>query len=537
MNLPPLARDQENPLVAGEGDACLAASAAGGAPTLSSKAALTVLSNILTMVVAAVVQFFVTPLLTSGLGTERYGAWSVIQRMTAFMGLTNLNAIGGLKLRLGTTQHSTNYAEKRRHIGAALVVWALLLPVAAVATTILVVASTKLIPVAASAAGSVRSAVVVMCVGSVIGMALSVPGATLRAQNQEYRAMGLSAISAIVGGCLVGLAAASTGSLVAVAGAAVAGSLLFSLVRALVALRILPWLGVERPPWALVADHARLSGWVSVTALGGVALTSADLVLASALAGPAAAAVYATSGAAARLGVGPLQQALSAGNAGIADLSGRRMSGRLIQIRAEQHSVALFLMSVLTVTIVCTNRSFLAAWVGPQYFGGRLLTLFLCLAAGSQLFVNTESVFLDAVLKLERKAALLLIAAAGGGLLASVCVRKWGLVGVAGAWLAVSAAVAACLFVAVSRLLGEPLWTAVTKRVRTVLVSGLLISAATVVQPRLPLGGWIPTVLTALTTSAVAAAIMFRVGLDRGPRLALRRRAVGALSSVTQYFR
>jgi hypothetical protein len=96
--------------------------------SLTRRAGLTFISQILQQGARFIVGFVVTPIVIRGLGAELYGAWTMIQQSVGYLSLTDLRPMGTLKFTLAVKQHLDDVAEKRRQIGSALVIWACSLP-------------------------------------------------------------------------------------------------------------------------------------------------------------------------------------------------------------------------------------------------------------------------------------------------------------------------------------------------------------------------------------------------------------------------
>ncbi len=406
-------------------------------PALTRKAVLTFASQLLCQGAGMIAGFVFTPIIITGLGAEAYGVWGFIQKLTGFLGLSNLNSMGVVKLQLGVRQHSPDIQEKRRLLGANVLQWVCLLPLSIAAIALLVACLPRWLAIPADLTTSARLALLIVGCSMILNQLLSLPGAVLAGQNLVYKAMGLNAGVVLLGGGLNALGVLLGYGLLVLAGTSLLGIVVTNLVRYAIARRNVPWLGVSRPRTDEVGSCIRLSVWSALNSLGGMLFSAADAILVGILFGSRAVAVYLTTGALIRFAFGPLQQALASGNSGIGYLAGSAQWIRIERIRQEQLSFAALGMAVLGAITLLFNESFVSLWVGRELYADLRLTGSLALLAFMRQMVNMESISLDAILKLRGKTISTL---AWGSVGVALSVPASRLIGMAGMPLALAAA-------------------------------------------------------------------------------------------------
>lgn len=286
-------------------------------PSLTTRASLTFMSQLLSHVASFLVGIFVTPFIVHGLGSELYGAWAVLQRAASFTtGVGSLNSCSALKLRLTTSQHSFDVDLKRRWIGATLVLWLITSPLVIATGWFIARNARALIDVSAVNGIDIQWAVMILVVASPLGTLLSIPSVALRAENLDYKAMGLNATLVLGSGTLNALSIALGYGISGLAFTTLLGVVMVNGARWLVACRALPWLGVNLPELRDIVAIAKLSGWVTLLSLTSFFMTMYDVMLVGFLFGPTEAAVYSLTGTAARLLSTPVSQVLSSANPG-----------------------------------------------------------------------------------------------------------------------------------------------------------------------------------------------------------------------------
>ena len=399
--------------------------------SLTRRAKLTFVSSFLQQAARFVVGFGVTPIVIRGLGVELYGAWAMLRQSAGYIALSDLRPMGTLKFTLAVRQHSDDLEEKKRQIGAALIVWAFTLPLFITAGIGAIWAAPYFIRTLPQYAWPIRLAMGFMVLSVALDRLLSLPANVLRGMNLDYKAMGLNAVTILLGGLFTVLAIWGGWGLPGVAAASICGVLVASGVRFLVARQVLPWFGVVRPSRKELVEFAKLSAWLFFSSLGGILLLASDLIVVGWILGPAAAAVYATTGGALRLFMAPVQDLLSSGTPGISEICGREGWQRLEQIRTEMYLVALSCIAVIGGGILSLNQSFLHLWVGDGFYGGNLLNLLLVLIAFEMILYRIDAAIVNSMLQFRAIASITLTYGALSLCLGGVLAWAWGLPGMA----------------------------------------------------------------------------------------------------------
>ena len=402
-----------------------------GKGNLTHRASLTFLSSLLQQIARFIVGFIVTPIVIRGLGAELYGAWMMIQQTMGFLALSDMRPMGTLKFTLAVRQHINDVQEKRRQIGASILLWAGTLPVILAVGAGIVWASPFFIQTAAEYTREVQIAMALAVVVVALDRLLSLPGNVLRGMNLDYTAMGLNAATLLFGGIFTVVAIWGGWGLPGVAAASMIGIAVAGGVRFFIARHVIPWFGASRPTRKELLGFVRLSGWLFLAGLSGLLLHGSDLLLIGVILGPSAAAVYATTGAVLRLMIGPLGQILSSGGPGIAGLCGSGEWHRVNKVRTEMHVIAVGIMAVVGAGVLALNEPFLRLWVGDGFYGGHLTNVLLVLIAFEMVLFRVDSVIVDSMLEFRPKARAMLISGVfvvvAGGYMSSI----WGLPGMA----------------------------------------------------------------------------------------------------------
>ncbi len=485
--------------------------------TLTRHATLTFASSLLQQAARFIVGFAVTPIVVRGLGAELYGVWVMLQQTAGYLSLSDLRPMGTLKFTLAVRQHLDDVDEKRRQIGAALIIWAVTLPILLALGAIAVWAAPSFIRTGPQYIWPVRLTMGLLVLSIILDRGLSLPANVLRGVNLDYKAMGLNAATILLGGLLTVLAIWAGWGLPGVAGASVMGILLSSGVRYLVARRVVSWFGMARPLRHEVIDFARLSAWLFFSALGALLLMASDFLVVGWVLGPKAAAVYAITGAVLRMSIGPLEQLISSGVPGIADLCGRGEWDRVGKVRLEMHLAALAAITVVGVGVLTLNQSFLGLWVGEGFYGGRALNFLLVIIALETLMFRVDGVIVDTMLEFRAKTFISIACGAASLLLGVWLASVWGLPGMAlGIFLARLGSLAGLPFIIAKK--GVPVIRYLKSMVRPYLAATIILIICYFASSLFLVQTWLSLILSGGLLSLLSAGFIWLVGLTPDQR-------------------
>jgi O-antigen/teichoic acid export membrane protein len=397
--------------------------------SLTGRATLTFVASVMSLVVRSLSSLLATPYILSGLGSaQTYGVWVALQQAITWTAVVDLRPGGTLKLTLATAQHSDDWSEKRRQVGAAIALWWRCLPINVIAIALGALLVPTFIGQGASARMVAVSFVILAC-GAVLERRLSIGANALRGSNRDYWGLwgsaGITGLSAVASAAV----ARSGFGIVALAGVATGASLVASAYKLAVARARLQWFGVEQPSRSELGRFTQLSGWVLVGSASWACLFASDAVAIATLLGPKAAAQLATTGFLLRIASEPVALLLSAMAPGSAGIVGARKWDALNRVRQEAHALAIGAGLLIAIPLMVLNKVFVSVWVGPDLFGGTAVTALLALATGLTLLCRTEAVVMDSALQFKSKA---LVLATGVGAFTATAYPLCEIAGVAG---------------------------------------------------------------------------------------------------------
>jgi O-antigen/teichoic acid export membrane protein len=497
--------------------------------SLTRRASLTAVASLLDYFVRAAVSLVVTPILVRGLGAPLFGAWEMLSRLTGYMSAADGRPTEALRLLVARHQGPADAAIRRRFVGAALMVWLIMLPlVLLVGAALVFVVVPRLVRVTPELGGDVQRATALL-IGAFVATGLgAIPESVLRGMNLGYKRMGVQAALNVLGGALAalfvwyGLALSGMG-LSMIARTAVAALVFYLLAR-----RHVAGFGSARPAAQDVRTVFGMSMWLSLgDVIAKIGLASDVLVL-GAIAGPAVVATYALTSYAARTAVGIHVFTAGAAIPGLGGLLGTNQLERAAAARRELLLLTWLFATVVGSLILMWNGPFLATWVGAHHYAGPLVNLLIVAGAAQTAFIRTDAYILDAALQPRARvlvgafAAVLTIAAG------ITLTRLYGLPGLCAGML-IGRAVQSIGYPVLARTrLGLAARIRPLVTLRYAAATLLLYAAALLVRARVGEPGWTMWLAGVLASVPVVTA----AALLLGPDATARRRLLNRLSSL-----
>jgi len=487
-------------------------------PTLTKRAAFTLISNLLGQAARFIITFFITPIVVNGLGKELYGLWTIIQQVIGYFSLSDLRPSGTLKFLLGIKQHNTDLSEKNRLVGSTLLLWGISLPVMVIAGTITVYFAPNLIQTPQRYVFDVQVALAIMILSAVLDRVLSIPANFLRGQNLEYKGMLINMISILLAGALNVAAIWGGWGLPGLAFTSFVGIFVSSGFRFYVARQAIPWMSIEKPRVPEFKNFAKTSAWLSFSSLSSLLLNSSDTLIIGAMIGPSASAVYMTTEAVVRMFSDSLNTILGSGNPGIAGLCGQKEWQRVSQVRKEMHVLVLATMAIIGSGVLALNSVFLNLWVNQGYFGGTMLNTILVLATLVTLISRIDTPILISIMYYREQTWISLVAGIATVATGALLIPLMKETGMAIGMLVGQIVVLIPTWYIFSSKIGLHLGDYFATMLRPIIATTLLFGAGLAIEPFVISTTWFSFALWSIAIGIIAALFMWFAGLNNDMR-------------------
>lgn len=464
-----------------------------------------------------------TPILVTGLGRSLFGVWEMLSRMFGYVSAVDGRPTEGLRLVIAQLQSDPDERRKRRYVGAAVAVWALLVPLVLAGGAVLIGLAPRLVGQAPDLRGTLQLTCMILVASIVVTTLATVPESVLRGMNLGYRRLGFQAGITIVGGILAaaavwlgfGLPGLGVAQLLT---AAVAGAVFLVVTR-----RLVSWMGMDRPERGEIRRLLGMSAWLSLGELVARLVLASDVIILGAVASPALVTTYVLTGYAARSALGVHTLAAGGAMPGVGGLLGGGDRIRTIRVREELIVLTWLFATVIGAAILSWNRSFIGLWVGPGLYGGLGVDALIVVLMMQTGLVRIDAYFIDAALAPARRVKVSVLAAIVAIALAIPMTMAWGMVGLCLGML-IGRLVQSIAYPLLARRLLGPTQGASIDPVRLVMVSAVLLGVAAAIGQRVTVAGWLGWATGTVVTLCAAGWLAFRFGVPVSLRHAVLAR-------------
>jgi O-antigen/teichoic acid export membrane protein len=503
--------------------------------SLAKKAYLNAMTAALDYGARLLVGFILTPLLVAGLGDYSYGAWRILGRLIGYISPASGRPTQALKWTLASQQASTDYEEKRRHVGSTVVVWLLFLPLLAALGGLLAWFAPSWLNTPVEFSWSVRLATGLLVANLVMTSLVAVPRSVLEGENLGYKRMGLSAILVFVGGGFTALALYFDTGLVGVAAATLATTLLTGALFLQVVRTYAPWFGVARPSFEAARQFLGLSWWFLGWNLVMKLMMASDVIVLGMLDSVELVTTYSVTKYAPETLISLVAIVVFGITPGLGGIIGSGDLQRAARVRSEIMSFTWLMTTVVGATILLWDRVFVQLWVEAEYYAGSVPTLLITVMMIQFILIRNDANIIDLTLNLPRKVLIGALSATLSLVVAGVLVSsfKAGITGICLGFMVGRSILSLGYPLMVGRFLGVSLNSQLKGVLRPAFVTVLLFSLASKLGNFLTASGWVGLVLSVVVTLGVVLLLAFFAGLSGNQRRHILRRVRMVVASAS----
>jgi O-antigen/teichoic acid export membrane protein len=501
-----------------------AAPAKSRGKALTHTAYLNGFASLLDTVVKGGVMAFVTPILVAGLGSSLFGVWQILGRLISYMHAADGRPTQALKWVIANRQSIDDEETKRRHVGSAMGVWLLFLPLLAVISAALIWISPHMTRVGPEQFSTIRITCALLVVNFLLIQLISLPEAVLRGMNLGYKRLGLQASLNVVGGALsigalyigaglIGLAAAQAIL------AALTGVLFLAVVKKYVA-----WYGVSRPSFAEVRSFLKLSVWWFAWTTIHKFIMASDILILGVVASASAVTTYSLTGFAGVTLLSLVTTVLAAVMPGLGSVIGQKQFERAAALRNEMMAASWLLLAAIGSTILLWNRSFVHLWVGDQHYAGPWANLLIVMMIVQLIFIRNDAYVIDLTLELREKVVMGLIAAAVSIALSAALIPRLGIAGLCLGMILGRLSLTISYPFVINKRFGKRRLPNLSRAIRPALTMALMFGGCAYLGEKVLADNWVVWALSGGLTFLLALAVAVLVGLSRDVRGPLKKR-------------
>ena len=376
------------------------------------------------------ISLVLTPVLISMLGMAAFGIWLLLLRGSTFVSLFDGRAHETLKWQIARAPDSP-YWEKRRLVGANLIVWVTYLPLITLCGLVFfywagTLGEREMVSLSRE---TLYLAAALMSLNAILIGLRTFPESILKGSNKGYKSIGVRTSLLIASG-LVSICVVKAGyGLVALALVQIVFTVLTGIVYLLVTRKNIPWVGISKPLGEQIGKARRLGRWYFAWSLINFSFFSIDVLLLGALSTTISVSRFVVTYYAIKMITGAISTILSAILPGLGILIGKGKKEMAEKIRRESVLYCWWLAFAIGLTILLVNRSFVRLWIGEDVYAGSLENTLIVIMAIQMVFIRNDSLVINLALEQKEKVKVTLYSLVLIVLLSLLLIPKYGIVG------------------------------------------------------------------------------------------------------------
>ncbi|HKO98098.1 MAG TPA: hypothetical protein VJU86_13965 [Pyrinomonadaceae bacterium] len=493
---------------------------------LTHKAYLNAFASLLDAVVKGGVMAVVTPMVVAGLGSSQFGVWQILCRLIAYMHAADGRPTQALKWVIANQQVVEDDEVKRRHVGSAMGVWLMFLPLLIAISGLLVWISPYITKVPAEMFTTIRLTCGLLVANFLLIQLVSLPEAVLRGMNLGYKRMGWQAALNVLGGVLTAGALYFGAGIIGLAAGQVILVSLTGVLFLVVVKKYVPWFGVARPAFSEIRSFLKLSVWWFVWTLVSKFLMASDILILGMVASPSDVTTYTLTSFAGTTLLSLVTIVLGAVTPGLGGVIGQKQYARAGEIRIEMMTVSWLLLAAVGSTILLWNRSFIFLWVGPQHYSGFWANFLMVLMIVQLIYIRNDSYIIDLTLQLRDKVLVAIVASVVSIGLSALLIPRMGIAGMCLGMITGRMALSISYPLIINRSLGGTWKPQLGRTVRPALAMTAMFIICSYLGQMLLVKNWIIWGICSALTFCIVMGLAMIAGIDSQLRASLKKRVL-----------
>lgn len=377
--------------------------------SLKRKSFYTSITKVLNIVLNFILQLVLTPLILTGLGSQQFGIYTLINKMQGYLAVADLRPSAILRFKLAILQKSNNTKSKREYVGTSILLSLFTLPIIILLGWFLSLWFQSFFNISNEDANIASSAIIVISVFMGIKSFLGIPDAIIRGNNIEYKAFFIDPIRMLSYGLLVYFLLDYGFGLMGVIAAIIIAATIDFILRLILQIYYLPGYAPIPPKKTKVKEFFGSGSWYMGSSFSSQVLNSFDVVMIGAMYGMEMVTVYALSKAI-LFRIFESVSAISGGiTSSIGELIGTNRVDELVDIRKILFRVNLIVGFMIMAYFIIFNSSFISLWVGKENFIGEEINFIFCLSAFLVLVSLSDEIFINSLQIFKEKTKIMTI--------------------------------------------------------------------------------------------------------------------------------
>ena len=373
----------------------------------SGKIKLNVVSGLMFFFLNSFFSLFINPFLLNNLGASGFGLWKLINQYMGFISFADGKSSQALKWTIADKESYNNFSSKKRDVGAAIIVWLIMLPILVCSVAFISFYFPSLINENPHIEINLLR-IIVGCMGlnMIFNSIFSIPEAVLIGTNNVYIPNLTKTIWYLVFLLFLYYTIIWGYSLMGLALSTIAVTIMRGANNLILCKSKVKWLGVEVPTKKELQTFFNFSSLKLIWSIIAKFLISGEVLLIGFFFGTISVSKYVFTSYIGIIGITIAGIITSSLTPNLGKISGSNNKNKLGESVFIFRKLLLAFNMCLTSIFLIFNNSFVSLWVGKDQFLGGLNNLLIALIVFQLIHIRSESALIDLSLNIKNKVVI-----------------------------------------------------------------------------------------------------------------------------------
>jgi len=374
---------------------------------LVKRGGLNAKSGLILFFINTITAFILNPILVSYFGTYYFGIWKSIEKFLGFAAIADGKGAQALKWTIANYESRDDEAQKKRFIGAAIIVWLIFLPILVTIIGLVAYFSPTLISnVKTEDAALVMGIITLLGINLIITPLLNISESVLVGTNRGYLGNYIRMVWLMIAFTITYMVVFFKFGLKELAMSIVFVTILRGISYFVVAKKEVSWFAALKPKSEELKSFFKFSSWKLAWSFVARFLMASEIIFLSMLISPSSVSHYVFTAYLVITGVSVASIVSASFNPSVGRLYGNQEYAACRHIVSNLREFILAFSVFVGAGILLLNQSFVTLWAGDGLFLGSVNNLFIVLIMIQLLLIRNEAFLIDLSLDIKLKVLL-----------------------------------------------------------------------------------------------------------------------------------
>ncbi len=345
---------------------------------------------------------FVTPILITYFGSNTFGIWQVLLKVSNQLSALDGRAQEVLKWVVANLQHKEDKL-KQQALGAAFLCFLLFVPILTGTNFLWIYYLPIYFELPEDQILPIRISATALFISILLLALAKIFDASVRGMNMSYKLFGVLALIILSGGIFTVVLVKQGYGIIGAGSAQILVGFLSLIAYSYVVKRHIKWFKVRLPPKKLFYTSLRRSCWFTLWGVINTWMLAGDVIVLGFFVGTELVSSYVLTVYAMQMITVAILTAISAALPGLGGIIGKGDFKRANYIRKESLLFSWWLSLTICCTVIVVNYSFIGLWVGGQQYAGKGINTLLAICTLQLVFIRHDAFLLNLALDIRKK--------------------------------------------------------------------------------------------------------------------------------------